>query len=130
MPRRASPHEFKRNEAVRNLDDLPGVPTGTRGRVYLVEGFTWTRYRVLFDNGADIGSLDGSVLARPRDFEAALERRRRAAEPEVAAAASEGAEDAGAAAPEAGEEKTVNGVAVPAHLLDRSKRARDRLAAA
>ncbi len=120
---------FRRNEGVKNLDDLPGVPAGTKGWVYLVEGFAWTRYRVLFDNGVDIGSLDGGVLARPRDFASALERR------EQAVIASEAAADeAGAAADEgaapAAEDKTVNGVSVPAHLLDRSKRARERLAAA
>jgi hypothetical protein len=120
---------FKRNEWVKNLDDLPGVPAGTKGRVYLIEGFSWTRYRVLFDNGVDVGSLDASVLARPRDFRAALERREQAA-----AAAEEAAEAAASASEEAastdGDGKTVNGVAVPAHLLDRSKRARERLAAA
>ena len=121
---------FRRNEWVRNLDDLPRVPAGTKGRVYLVEGFSWTRYRVLFDNGVDIGSLDGAVLARPRDFGSALERRE-----QVAAAAAEAvAEEADAAADEdaapGGEGKTVNGVSVPEHLLDRSKRARERLAAA
>jgi hypothetical protein len=114
---------------VKNVDYLPGVPAGTRGRVYLVEGFTWTRYRVLFDNGVDIGSLDGAVLARPRDFASALERREQAA-----IAAESAAEQAEAAAEEdaapAGEDKTVNGVSVPAHLLDRSRRARERLAAA
>jgi hypothetical protein len=120
---------FRRNERVKNLDYLPGVPAGTRGRVYLVEGFAWTRYRVLFDNGVDIGSLDGAVLARPRDFASALERRE-----QVAIAAEEAAEQAEEAAEDgaapAGEDKTVNGVSVPAHLLDRSRRARERLAAA
>ncbi|MGH9228677.1 MAG: hypothetical protein ACRD07_08095 [Acidimicrobiales bacterium] len=120
---------FRRNEWVKNLDDLPGVPAGTRGRVYLVEGFTWTRYRVLFDNGVDIGSLDGAVLARPRDFASALERREQAAIASKAAAEeAEAATEEGAAT--AGEDKTVNGVSVPAHLLDRSRRARERLAAA
>jgi hypothetical protein len=119
---------FKRNERVKNLDDLPGVPAGTRGRVYLVEGFTWTRYRVLFDNGVDIGSLDGALLARPRDFAAALERREQVALAAGAAEQAEAAAEEGAAP--AGEDKTVNGVAVPAHLLDRSRRARERLAAA
>jgi hypothetical protein len=119
---------FKRNEWVRNLDDLPGVPAGTRGRVYLVDGFTWTRYRVLFENGVDIGSLDGAVLARPRDFGSALERREQAAAAEAAAEEAEAAAEEGAAT--GGEGKTVNGVSVPAHLLDRSKRARERLAAA
>ncbi|HKA82497.1 MAG TPA: hypothetical protein VKD21_01445 [Acidimicrobiales bacterium] len=120
---------FRRNEWVKNLDDLPGVPAGTRGRVYLVEGFTWTRYRVLFDNGADIGSLDGAVLARPRDFASALERRDQAAlAAETAADEAEAAAEGGAVP--ADEDKTVNGVSVPAHLLERSKRARERLAAA
>jgi hypothetical protein len=119
---------FKRNERVKNLDDLPGVPAGTRGRVYLVEGFTWTRYRVLFDNGVDIGSLDGAVLARPRDFAAALERREQVMIAAEAADQAEAGAEEGAAP--AGEDKTVNGVSVPAHLLDRSRRARERLAAA
>jgi hypothetical protein len=120
---------FRRNEWVKNLVDLPGVPVGTRGRVYLVEGFTWTRYRVLFDNGVDIGSLDGEVLARPREFASALERREQAAvAAEAAAAEAETAAEEGAGA--TGEGKTVNGVSVPAHLLDRSRRARERLAAA
>jgi hypothetical protein len=126
---KASLDGFRRNEWVKNLDDLPGVPAGTRGRVYLVEGFTWTRYRVLFDNGIDIGSLDGAVLARPREFASALERREQAAvAAEAAAAEAETVAEEGAGA--AGEGKTVNGVSVPAHLLDRSRRARERLAAA
>jgi hypothetical protein len=119
--------EFRRNERVKTLDDLPGVPRGTEGRVLLVGGFTWTRYRVTFDNGYDLGSIDGSHLSRPREFEAALALRE-AAGPEQATAA-EAADEGGAAA--AGDDgKVVNGVAVPAHLLDRSKRARDRLTAA
>lgn len=43
--------------------DLPGVPKGTPGKVTLKNGFRWIRYRVYFDNGADIGSLDRSQLA-------------------------------------------------------------------
>jgi hypothetical protein len=130
VAKRLAPNEFKRNEAVKTLDALAGVPQGTAGRVYLVDGFAWTRYRVLFENGVDVGSLDGSTLARPRDYEAALVRRERAAELEAAAADTEAAaeSDAGAAGG-GGAEKSVNGVVVPGHLLDRSKRARERLAA-
>lgn len=129
MAKRLAPHEFTRGETVKTLDDLPGVPKGTPGRVYLVDGFAWTRYRVLFANGEDVGSLDGSVLARPKDYEAALARREQVAEAEEAAAsaASDGEGDAAAAG---GGDKTVNGVVVPARLLDRSKRARERLSAA
>ena len=128
MARKVAPHEFRRGETVKTLDPLPGVPQGTQGRVYLVDGFTWTRYRVLFANGIDVGSIDGSALARPRDYAAALERREAAAHAEEeAAAAAESGEEAAAGG---GSEKTVNGVVVPALLLDRSKRARERLAAA
>jgi hypothetical protein len=131
VAKRLPPDEFKRNESVKTLDALPGVPQGTTGRVYLVDGFAWTRYRVLFDNGIDVGSLDGSSLARRRDYEAALERRARAAaakDDTVSAAASgDGDAEAGGGG---GGEKTVNGVVVPALLLDRSKRARERLSAA
>jgi hypothetical protein len=131
VAKRLPPDEFKRNERVKTLDALPGVPQGTTGRVYLVDGFAWTRYRVLFDNGIDVGSLDGSSLARRRDYEAALDRRSRAAAAEEAAATSSasGAGDAGAG-DGGGGDKTVNGVVVPALLLDRSKRARERLSAA
>jgi hypothetical protein len=129
MAKRVAPHEFRRDEAVQTLDQLPGVPAGTRGRVYLVDGFTWTRYRVLFDNGVDIGSLDGSVLARPKDFDAALARREQEAEAAAAATTSDDG-DTGEAAAAGAADKTVNGVVVPALLLDRSKRARERLSAA
>jgi hypothetical protein len=129
MAKRVAPHEFRRGEAVRTLDALPGVPQGTAGRVYLVDGFAWTRYRVLFDNGVDVGSLDGTSLARPKDYEAALARREQAASAAEAAAA-DAVGDGEAAAAVGGGEKTVNGVVVPAMLLDRSKRARERLSAA
>jgi hypothetical protein len=129
MAKAATVDELRRGEKVKNLADLPGVPSGTRGRVYLVDGFAWTRYRVLFDNGVDIGSLDRTVLARPKDFEAALERRNQEATPQAEA---ESAPGDGEAAPAAGgaEDKSINGVAVPGHLLERSKRARERLTAA
>jgi hypothetical protein len=129
MAKAATLDRFRKGEKVRTLDPLPGVPRGTDGRVYLVDGFAWTRYRVLFDNGVDIGSLDGSTLARPKQFQEALDRRAKAAEAaEAATDAADGADEAGAAAA-GGESKVVNGVTVPPHLLDRAKRARERLAA-
>jgi hypothetical protein len=129
VAKRLPPDEFKRNESVKTLDALPGVPQGTTGRVYLVDGFAWTRYRVLFDNGVDVGSLDGSSLARRRDYEAALERRARAEVAEEVAASAAGSGDGDAEAAGGGGDKAVNGVVVPALLLDRSKRARERLSA-
>ena len=127
MAKGATLDGFKRNDKVKALEDLPGVPAGTRGRIYLVNGFTWTRYRVLFDNGVDIGSIDGSVLVAPKEYEAALRRRDEAVHADEESAASDEAVDDGGAA--GGEGKSVNGVTVPARLLDRSKKARERLGA-
>jgi hypothetical protein len=120
--------ELRRNERVKTLDDLPGVPKGTEGRVLLVDGFTWTRYRVAFDNGYDLGSIDGSHLARPREYEAALRQRETAAQEETVASSNGAAADEATAS--SGEGAVVNGVTIPAHLLERSRRARERLTAA
>jgi hypothetical protein len=119
--------EFRRNETVKTLDDLPGVPQGTVGKVLLVDGFTWTRYRVAFANGYDLGSIDGAHLARPSQYEAALAER--AAEAEKASEVAEAAEEGEGGEAASSGDKVVNGVTVPAHLLERSKRARERLAA-
>jgi hypothetical protein len=127
MARGAIATEFRRNERVKLLDDLPGVPAGTEGRVELVAGFTWTRYRVAFDNGSDVGSIDGSHLSRPNQFEAALARRD---EVEEETSTEADGDDGEAAAASAGEDKVVNGVTVPGHLLERSRRARERLTGA
>ena len=129
MARGAIATEFRRNEKVKALDDLPGVPQGTRGRVQLVAGFSWIRYRVAFDNGVDLGSIDGSRLSRANQYEAALRQR------ELDALADHAADEAGTngdseeAAAASGDDKVVNGVSVPAHLLERSQNARAKLAA-
>jgi hypothetical protein len=125
MAKRLAPDEFKRGETVKTLDPLPGVPAGTAGRVYLVDGFAWTRYRVLFTNGIDVGTLDGGSLARPRDYAAALDRREEAAA--ATSVTAEATDAGGEAAAASGDAKVVNGVTVPAMLLDRAKRARERL---
>ena len=119
--------EFRRNESVRALDNLPGVPKGTKGKVLLVGGFTWTRYRVEFENGYDLGSIDGMHLSRANQYEQALTLREQAATASAPEAAPEEAGDTGAAS--SGEGAVVNGVTIPAHLLERSRRARERLAA-
>jgi hypothetical protein len=49
---------LRRHQKVRAAFDLPGVPKGTKGKVTLVNGFgPWIRYRVIFENGADVGNL-------------------------------------------------------------------------
>jgi hypothetical protein len=66
-----STDELRRRDRVVAAVDLPGVPAGTPGRVMLVNGFRWIRYRVRFDNGIEIGSLDRAQLARPGELEGA-----------------------------------------------------------
>ena len=62
----ASPHEgqidLKIGDRVRTITDLPEVPIGTEGRILLANGFSWQRYRVLFDNGAELGDLDHRTI--------------------------------------------------------------------
>jgi hypothetical protein len=43
--------------------DLQDVPSGTRGRILLANGFNWQRYRVLFNNGIELGDLDGRQIS-------------------------------------------------------------------
>ncbi|HLT15197.1 MAG TPA: hypothetical protein VK007_00725 [Acidimicrobiales bacterium] len=110
---------LKRHDKVVANIDLPGVPAGTPGKVLVVSGLTWVRYRVLFENGVELGMLDGRHIVRPGDFIPLDER----VEEEVAA--EEAADDAGDAEAAGGGD---NEWGVPAHLLERSKRARERLA--
>jgi len=42
--------------------DLDGVPAGTAGKVVMVTGLSWIRYRVRFDNGVELNLLDGAHL--------------------------------------------------------------------
>jgi hypothetical protein len=62
----ASPHEgqldLKIGDKVRSTVEIHGVPEGTTGKVLLANGFNWQRYRVLFDNGAEVGDLDHRQL--------------------------------------------------------------------
>jgi hypothetical protein len=57
--------ELRKGDPVIALEDLPRVPKGTTGRVSMVSGLRWTRYRVQFDNGVSLGSIDRRFLIRP-----------------------------------------------------------------
>ncbi len=62
----ARPHEGQVNlrlgDTVSASIDLDGVHAGTAGKVTLANGFNWQRYRVLFDNGIELGDLDHRQL--------------------------------------------------------------------
>lgn len=119
---------LSRNAKVRATEDLPGVPEGTGGKVKLINGMTWLRYWVQFDNGEWLGHVDHSQIVPADEWDDFLRRREEAAN--APAVESSGAADGdGAPAAATGEGKVVNGVTVPAHLLERSKNARQRLGA-
>jgi hypothetical protein len=54
---------FSVKQRVVAAHDLEGVPAGTAGTVVSVNGLSWTRYRVTFENGVELNLLDGSHLA-------------------------------------------------------------------
>ncbi len=118
----AADNGFRRHEKVVANIDMIGIPAGTRGKVLLVNGLTWRRYRVLFANGEDRGSLDHRHLVRPKEF-VPLDQRVEEEVVEETTAEEDGAE---AEAPVAAGNK----FGVPEHLLERSRKARERLGAA
>jgi hypothetical protein len=133
MPATLAANDLKVKEKVVAASHLPHVPEGTFGKVLTRVGLTWTRYTVLFDNGVVRSTIDRAALARPAEY---AERKRRRElgldEPALVTSGSAtggggGSGDAGGVAVEAG--AVVNGVAVPAHLIERSRSARARLAA-
>lgn len=126
---------LKRKSKVAAFVDLPGVPEGTTGKVALVGGWdTWIRYTVLFDNGVDIGSLNREVLVPAKKYAEFDALRTKAIEsgafdePEVDESA-EGDEAGGGGGGAGGDAPVVNGVTIPAYLIERSKAARERLGA-
>lgn len=63
----AKPHadqlDLRIGDRVSATSDLQDVPEGTDGRILLANGFNWQRYRVLFNNGVELGDLDGRQIA-------------------------------------------------------------------
>jgi len=117
---------LRRGERVIATTDLPGVPEGTGGRVHLVNGLSWRRYWVFFDNGVKMGSIDDKVIVRAKDYEAFKERRAAEAEAAANGAAAAAAAEAPAAAEEPAPAPESAASKVPAALLERAKRARER----
>ncbi len=128
---------LKRGEKVSLVSALPGVPQGTEGKVAMANGFTWNRYWVRLVDGRVVGHIDHDDLVRTKDYQRYLVARDR--EADLAELAAQQATEAAAAGPVDGasdgpaesgsSEAVVNGVAVPAYLLQRSADARARLGA-
>ena len=124
MPTATAAAPLRKKAKVVAKTDLRDVPEGTAGRVMLVDGISWIRYWVRFDNGVSLGSIPRAKLATQDEWE-----RRHDAPVEVAAASTGGAaaaaeaDDAGAG----GGKTTPSGTLVPQKLLDRSAAAHARL---
>jgi len=116
-----APTALAARERVTLTRDIRGVAEGSSGRIKVANGLTWARYWVQFDSGAWVGSVSGADLVRESDWEAFKVRRTEEANRPVVAAMP-------AAAP--GESAARSGSAansrVPAHLLERSQKARAR----
>jgi hypothetical protein len=125
---------YKRGTKVRLIDDIPGHPSGSAGKVAVANGFAWVRYWVRFADGDTVGHIDHNHLVRAKDYERFLvQRDKEAAAAEAAALlatdeADTESDDTGGGAT-AGTGVQVNGVTVPQRLLDASAAARARLSA-
>ena len=110
--------------------DLVGVPEGTPGRIELVNGLTWIRYWVQFDNGVWLGSVDADAVVAEDDWEDHLERRAAAQARAAEEASRPAAETAPAAAAADAAPADAATSKIPAALLARSQAAREKKKAA
>jgi hypothetical protein len=119
---------FRRGEKVISTESIGHVPEGTKGKVMLVNGFSWIRYWVHFDDGTEVGSIDQAKLVRAKEWkDFVVQREAQASAPEASetGGGADVATDGGGGG--AAEGASVNGVAVPGFLLERAKAARARL---
>ena len=70
--------KFKRKQKVVVVNDLPGVPVGTIGKVYYEAGIKWFRYHVAFENGVELSNVDGGALVTEDEWDERLREIRRA----------------------------------------------------
>jgi hypothetical protein len=98
---------------------MRGVPVGTPGKVIHVQGLSWIRYWVWFDNGLRVGTLHRNKLATPLEWE---RRHDVVTSGAVVVAGAVAAAEGGSGAAE-----SIGGV--PIHLIERAAAARARWAA-
>lgn len=117
---------LKPRERVIATHDFRGIAEGTPGRVRTVQGLTGPRYWVQWDGDLWMGNVQPADVVRAADWEDFKRRRaEEALRPKVEAA------PAAAAEPSVGDGGGTGGAGrVPTHLLERSKAARARKAAA
>ncbi len=123
------PVELRRKERVVAAEAMRGVPEGTEGTVTMVSGLSWIRYWVRFDNGVAMGSINRSKLARPEEWQRHLRGEDEPVASPTGGDAVEAAVSGDQAAGGAADVTTPNGTVVPAKLIERAKRARERLSA-
>jgi hypothetical protein len=122
MAKARSDEILRKGAAVVARRDMRDVPEGTKGKVVLVNGLSWIRYWVRFENGVAMGSVNRANLATPKEWERHLR-----GEDVTEAVAADGGDDGAAAGGDDGGGVTVNGVLVPQRLIERTKAARARL---
>jgi hypothetical protein len=127
MASTATTNDLKKGSRVIAAHGLAHVPEGTKGKVMLVNGLSWIRYWVRFENGVTMGSINRSNLATPSEWERKLSG---AVDQPVDGAGTEEPEtEASADGAGGGGVTTASGALVPQKLIDRSKAARERLGA-
>jgi hypothetical protein len=129
--RRRSDGSVRVGDVVVAVQPVGDIPEGTRGKVKVIDGFGWLRYWVAWDTGEWTGSVDSEAVVRADRLEQwRADREASAAAALVAAsAATEQAGEGNGDGTEAGAGGGGDS-RVPEHLLERSRQARARKAAA
>ena len=80
MAQRNDTPVFSQHQKVVAAHDLPAVPAGTPGKILLINGLSWVRYRVLFElatgGRVERGMLSADDLTTPQAWALAREEAR------------------------------------------------------
>ena len=121
---------LRKGDKVIATSDLNGVPEGTTGKVKLVTGLfrpgSWQRFWVFFNNGVDLGSVDGRFLVRASEW-AEFQQDRAGAATTTTVSAAVGSEGAAPSAATGEATPAASGSRVPEHLLERTRNRRKAL---